>query len=71
MSKKDLFVIIYCCIWGSIGVLGVTITHFTKCFDEDWFVIFYQIAFCWVTASFVLYKPFGNWVDKNIINKLP
>lgn len=71
MSKRDLFVFIYCCIWGSIGILGVTFTHFNPNFDEDWFVIFYQIAFLWITASFVCIKPIGKWVDKNIIERLP
>lgn len=71
MSKRDLFVIIYCCIWGSIGVLGVTFTHFSKCFDEDLFVILYNVLFLCITTSFVCIKPIGKWVDKHIIEKLP
>lgn len=71
MSKRDLFVIIYCCIWGIIGILGVTITHFSDNLDEDWFIIFYNIAFLWITASFVCIKPISKWVDKNIIERLP
>lgn len=71
MSKKDLFVIIYCCTWGIIGILGSIFTHFNEHFDEDWFTIFYQMLFCWITASFVLIKPIRKLVDKNIIDKLP
>lgn len=71
MSKRDLFVIIYCAIWGSLGVILATLSHFNHWMDDSTFVLIWNVLFLTITSSFVFIKPIGRFVDKHIIEKLP
>lgn len=71
MSKRDLFVIIYCSIWGSLGIILTTLVHLNHCMDDSTFSLLWNILFLIVTSSFVFIKPIGLFVDKHIIEKLP
>lgn len=71
MSKRDLFVIIYCAIWGSLGVILATLIHFNHWMDNSTFVLMWNVLFLTITSSFVFIKPIGRFVDKHIIEKLP
>lgn len=71
MSKRDLFVIIYCFVWGSLGIILTTLVHFNHWMEDDTFVILWNFLFLSVTSSFVFIKPIGRFVDKHIIEKLP
>lgn len=72
MSKKDLFVIIYCCTWGSLSVILLCILcYWLKIVDPSTYVFASNMAFLAVTSSFVFIKPVRRFVDKHIIEKLP
>ena len=71
MSKRDLFVIIYCAIWGSLGVILATLIHFNHWMDDSTFVLTWNVLFLTITSSFVFIKPIGRFVDNHIIEKLP
>ena len=71
MSKRDLFVIIYCSIWGSLGIILTILVYFNNWMDASTFSILWNILFLTVTSSFVFIKPIGRFVDKHIIEKLP
>ena len=68
-TKKDLFVVIYCCIWLIIGTIGTFWS--VKHWDSGMFVVAHNVAFLTITSSFVFIKPVRKWVDKHIIDKLP
>ena len=71
MSKRDLFVIIYSCIWGSLGAILVTLNYFNHWIETSTFVILWNALFLSITSSFVFIKPIRRFVDKHIIEKLP
>ena len=71
MSKRDLFVIIYCSVWGSLGIILIALVHFNHWMEDDTFVLLWNLLFLSVTSSFVFIKPIGRFVDKHIIEKLP
>lgn len=71
MSKRDLFVIIYCSIWGSLGIVLTTLVYFNNWMDANTFSILWNILFLTVTSLFVFIKPIGRFVDKHIIENLP
>lgn len=70
MTGKDLFVIIYTCVWAALIVLFMTICFATKCLDLEFASFICNIAFLSVTSIMVLVKPVRTWVDKHIIAKL-
>lgn len=70
MSKRDLFVIIYCSVWGSLGVILTTLVHFNHLMEDSTFLLLWNLLFLTVTSSFVFIKPIGRFVDK-LIEKLP
>lgn len=67
MSKRDLFVIIYCFVWGSLGIILTALVHFNHWMEDDTFVLLWNLLFLSVTSSFVFIKPIGRFVDKHII----
>lgn len=71
MSKRDLFAIIYCSIWGSLGIILTTLVHFNHWMEDSTFSLLWNILFLTVTSSFVFIKPISRFVDKHIIEKLP
>ena len=71
MSKRDLFVVIYCSIWGSLGIILTTLVYVNNWMDASTFSLLWDILFLTVTSSFVFIKPIGQFVDKHIIEKLP
>lgn len=71
MSKQDLFLIIYCSVWGSLGIILTTLIHFNHWMYDGTFMLIWDFLFLAVTASFVCIKPIGRFVDKHIIEKLP
>lgn len=71
MSKRDLFVIIYCSVWGSLDVILYTLVHFNHWMDDSKFLILSNFLFLIITSLFVFIKPIGRFVDKHIIEKLP
>ena len=71
MSKRDLFVIIYCVVWGSLGVILAALNHFNHWMENSTFVLIWNTLFLSITSSFVFIKPIGRFVDKCIIEKLP
>lgn len=70
MSSKDLFVIIYSCIWAVIIVIFLTVCITTKCLTLDDAVLICNIAFLLVTSIMVFIKPVRRFIDKYIISKL-
>jgi hypothetical protein len=70
MTGKDLFVIIYTCIWAALIVLFMTICFSTKCLKIEDAGFICNIAFLSVTSIMVFVKPVRRWVDKHIIAKL-
>ena len=70
MTGKDLFVIIYTCVWAAIIVLFMTICFATKCLKIEDAGFICNIAFLSVTFIMVFVKPIRRWVDKHIIAKL-
>ena len=71
MSKRDLFVIIYSSVWGSLGAILATLVYFKHWMEVGTFVLLWNFLFLSVTSSFVFIKPIGRFVDKHIIEKLP
>ena len=71
MSKRDLFVVIYCSLWGILGIILTILVYFNNWMDASTFSILWNILFLTVTSSFVFIKPIGRFVDKHIIEKLP
>ena len=71
MSKRDLFIIVYCSIWGSLGIILTTLVHINHWMDVSTFSLLWNILFLTVTSSFVFIKPISRLVDKHIIEKLP
>ena len=71
MSKRDLFLIIYGAVWGSLGVILTTLVHFNHWMECGTFALLWNLLFLTVTSSFVFIKPIGRFVDKHIIEKLP
>lgn len=67
MSKRDLFVIIYCFVCGSLGIILTALVHFNHWMEDDTFVLLWNLLFLSVTSSFVFIKPIGRFVDKHII----
>lgn len=70
MKGKDLFVIIYTCVWAALIVLFMTICFSTKCLKLEDAGFICNIAFLSVTSIMVFVKPIRRWVDKHIISKL-
>lgn len=44
MSKRGLFVIIYCSVWGSLGIIFTTLIHFNHWMDDGTFSLLWN--FC-------------------------
>ena len=57
MTGKDLFVIIYTCIWAALIVIFMTICFSTKCLKLEDAGFICNIAFLSVTSIMVLRKP--------------
>ena len=70
MTAKDLFVVMYTCIWASVEVLFVIICWATKCLPMSDVVLICNAAFIGVTSIMVFVKPVRKFVDKHIIAKL-
>jgi hypothetical protein len=70
MTGKDLFVIIYTCIWAALSILFMIICFTTKCLNLEVAAFICNIAFLSVTSIMVFVKPVRRWVDKHIIAKL-
>jgi hypothetical protein len=70
MTGKDLFVIIYTCVWAALIVIFMTICFSTKCLKLEDAGFICNIAFLSVTSIMVFVKPVRRWVDKHIIAKL-
>ena len=70
MTGKDLFVIIYTCVWAALIVLFMTICFATKWLKLEYAGFICNIAFLLVTSIMVFVKPVRRWVDKKIISKL-
>lgn len=71
MKKRDLFVIIYSVVWGSLGVILATLNYFNHWIENSTFVLIWNSLFLTITSSFVFIKPIRRFVDKHIIEKLP
>lgn len=69
MSKRQLFVIIYVCIWSIIQTSGCLYCNTYN--SRYWFVVLFNIIFLTITVSYIFIKPIRVFVDKYIINKLP
>lgn len=70
MTGKDLFVIIYTCIWAALIVIFMTICFSTKCLKLEDAGFICNIAFLSVTSIMVFVKPVRRLVDKHVISKL-
>ena len=70
MSKRDLFVIIYCSVWGSLGIILIALVYFNHWMEVETFVLLWNFLFLSVTSSLVFIKLLGRVVDKHIIEKL-
>lgn len=70
MSGKDLFVIMYSCIWASLITIFVFYCALSHCMTIDDAVLISNAAFLGVTSVMVFVKPVRRFVDKHIIAKL-
>ena len=69
MTKRDRFVATYSSVWIFLLVVLTSIVYVNKLIDTETWVLICNITFLTITASFVLIKPIGDWVDKYIISK--
>ena len=69
MTKRDRFVAVYSSVWIFLLVVLTSIVYTNKLIDSVIWVLICNITFLTITASFVLIKPIGDWVDKHIISK--
>lgn len=69
MTKRDRFVATYSSVWIFLIVVLTSIVYTNKLIDTITWVLICNITFLTITASFVLIKPIGDWVDKHIISK--
>ena len=69
MTKRDRFVATYSSVWIFLLVVLTSIVYTNKLIDSTIWVLICNITFLTITASFVLIKPIGDWVDKHIISK--
>ena len=69
MTKRDRFVATYSSVWIFLIVVLTSIVYVNKLIDTETWVLICNITFLTITASFVLIKPIGDWVDKHIISK--
>ena len=69
MTKRDRFVAAYSSVWIFLLVVLTSIVYTNKLIDSTIWVLICNITFLTITASFVLIKPIGDWVDKHIISK--
>ena len=69
MTKRDRFVATYSSVWIFLIVVLTSIVYTNKLIDTETWVLICNITFLTITASFVLIKPIGDWVDKHIISK--
>lgn len=70
MSGKDLFVIMYTCIWASLITIFVFYCALSHCMTINDAVLISNAAFLGVTSVMVFVKPVRRFVDKFIIAKL-
>lgn len=70
MSGKDLFVIMYTCIWASLITIFVFYCALSHCMTINDAVLISNAAFLGVTSVMVFVKPVRRFVDKHIIAKL-
>ena len=69
MTKRDRFVATYSSVWIFLLVVLTIIVYVNKLIDTGTWVLICNVTFLFITASFVLIKPIGDWVDKHIISK--
>ena len=69
MTKRDRFVATYSSVCIFLIVVLTSIVYTNKLIDTITWVLICNITFLTITASFVLIKPIGDWVDKHIISK--
>lgn len=69
MTKRDRFVATYSSAWIFLLVVLTSIVYVNKLIDTGTWVLICNVTFLVITASFVLIKPIGDWVDKHIISK--
>ena len=69
MTKRDKFVATYSSVWIFLLVVLTSIVYVNKLIDTETWVLICNITFLTITASYVLIKPIGDWVDKHIISK--
>ena len=69
MTKSDRFVATYSSVFIYMVVVLTSIVYTNKLIDTITWVLICNITFLTITASFVLIKPIGDWVDKHIISK--
>jgi hypothetical protein len=70
MSGKDLFVVMYTCIWASLITVFVFYCALSHCMTISDAVLISNAAFLSLTSIMVFVKPVRNFVDKHIIAKL-
>ena len=69
MTKRDRFVATYSDIWIFFIVVLTIVVCTNKLIDTGTWVLICNVTFLFITASFILIKPIGDWVDKHIISK--
>lgn len=69
MTKRDRFVATYSSAWIFLLVVLTSIVYVNKLIDTGTWVLICNVTFLVITASFVLIKPIGDWVDKYITSK--
>lgn len=69
MTKRDRFVATYSSVWIFLIVVLTSIVYTNKLIDIRTWVLICDVTFLFITASFILIKPIGDWVDKHIISK--
>ena len=70
MSGKDLFVVIYTCVWAALITIFVMVCWATNCLSMTDATLISNASFLTVTSIMVFVKPVRRFVDKHIIAKL-
>lgn len=70
MKGKDLFVVMYTCVWASLITIFVFYCALSHCMPMADAVLISNASFLGITSIMVFVRPVRNFVDKRIIARL-
>ena len=70
MKGKDLFVIMYACVWASLITVFVFYCALSHCMSMADAVLISNASFLSITSIMVFVRPVRHFVDRQIIARL-